>query len=209
MGRIAVVMVIGQTGSGKSTFATMLTVALRNATGMPWPVGETGHVIAREMARIICWSDYWSAPAAERPKERGKYERGFTAAYIEAVQKEAKAPWRLPAKEFGDWICSIDPTYLARECTRAGARIVAGCRRQSEVAAWNAENGACTLWVRIRARDEIENLVNGYELNYKSCYFMHGLREVINPRGMANWSDESAEKELQAQAEDVARFVVS
>ncbi len=110
------VAIVGESESGKSTFAR----ALSNALG--WKVAETGHCLDGRLSRLLAASVAVTGISLNAQMWREDMD-------------ERKATWRSLKREFGDMLCEVNPGVMVNECMDSGARVVVGMRRPEEVVA--------------------------------------------------------------------------
>ncbi len=154
------IAIVGGNESGKSTFAR----ALGEALGMQ--VGETSDVLTEQLARILCQMDVY-APMFSEVKEC----KEFIGAHKETF-RDAK-------RELGDMLTEHNPGYMVSRCMWAGAKIIAGMRRECEVRYMCTISGHVLVVLIGRSMGELVDITP-----YK--HIAQNVKEVLNDGTVEN-----------------------
>ncbi len=160
--RPGAVIVVGEIGVGKTAFCAAL------AEACTWTVGETGMVIARDMAQHKAVVDPY-------------YDKKEW--FEKITQPSTKNYHRRELVSFGNLMTAIRPDYLIDECCAAGHRIIAGVRRHREVEA-RLSSGFHDIYVKIE-RPGWTAPRDSFEL-HEIATFLKGIADVrvIENRGV-------------------------
>ena len=138
------IFVVGAQGSGKSTFARMLSDALEQLPEPSclghWPVSECSTILARRLAHLL--QPCFPLPGVDEQQLAERIVRN-------------KDYFREALRRLGEQMAEDSPAQLVRMAARHG-RIVVGVRRREEVLAYCAQQmehgdsrGDRNLWVLV------------------------------------------------------------
>lgn len=165
----AKILITGAAGSGKSPFARLLSAALGELSGRPWPVGECSDGLIRRAAHIQAHAPW--------PQAAGQEE---WARYIRA----RKAEYRAMLLAIGDQLNADAPGKLVIE-TGYNADIIVGVRRESEAAALERKvarrDGECWFWIWVESADRQSDPNDRVDAEYfqkKANYSVRTISEI-------------------------------